>query len=121
MNHTAVYIDPKVRDRYLRHVKKWESCHRCHLGKEATSKAIVRGCLPCDYLFIGEAPGAAEDLYGLPFVGPAGQLLQSIISDSVIDEGYTYAVTNVIACIPRSGNGGVREPTAASDRDWETV
>jgi uracil-DNA glycosylase family 4 len=56
--------------------------------------------LPCDVLFVGEAPGPNEDTDGRPFVGPAGALLDKIIERS-IPEGVTYAMTNLVCCFPR--------------------
>lgn len=64
---------------------------------------------PADVLFIGEAPGPSEDTVGKPFVGPAGDLFDDILEDSGI-EPLTYSITNVIACFPDDGSGGVRAP-----------
>lgn len=75
---------------------------------------LARGKLPCDVLFVGEAPGVSEDLLGMPFIGPAGKLLDSIISDaySMIDiEPLRVAFTNLVACIPLGEDGRkVSEP-----------
>jgi DNA polymerase len=55
--------------------------------------------IPADIVFIGEAPGISEDVLGRPFVGPAGKLLDSIISRSVPSH-LSCAFTNLVACIP---------------------
>jgi DNA polymerase len=39
--------------------------------------------VPCDVLFIGEAPGESEDAIGIPFIGPAGHLLGRIIDEAL--------------------------------------
>jgi DNA polymerase len=77
-------------------------------------------------LFVGEAPGQSEDVIGLPFVGPAGKLLDEII-DQGLDGQYDYALTNLVCCIPLDENGSkVTEPPkeailACSDRLQEFV
>lgn len=62
---------------------------------------LARGTVPCDVLFVGEAPGASEDVIGRPFVGPAGHLLDEIIKNSV-GSRYRVALTNLVGCIPRA-------------------
>jgi uracil-DNA glycosylase family 4 len=76
---------------------------------------LGRGTVPCDVLFIGEAPGQSEDTLGRSFVGPAGKLLDNIIECSLGVENsvrrsnghpeLTHALTNVVGCMPR-GNAG---------------
>jgi uracil-DNA glycosylase len=65
---------------------------------------LARGAVPADVLFIGEAPGASEDAIGRPFVGPAGKLLDHIIATAV-EPRLRFALTNLIACIPRGEDG----------------
>jgi DNA polymerase len=48
-----------------------------------------------DIMFVGEQPGDAEDLAGLPFVGPAGRLLDRALEEAGIDRSSVY-VTNVV-------------------------
>lgn len=57
------------------HVAKWRDCQLCPLAQQRTNIVLARGQIPCDVLFIGEAPGGSEDALGQPFKGPAGQLL----------------------------------------------
>lgn len=91
---------------------------------------LFRGHLPCDVLFIGEAPGESEDSIGVPFIGPAGGMLDSLMFQSYPADGNcielrrgevgnamgrtSYAITNIVACIPRSpvaiGTGELRTP-----------
>ncbi len=68
---------------------------------------FARGCIPCDVLFIGEAPGESENVLGSPFVGPAGHLLDSIVRRSLGDDdsAYSCAFTNLVCCIPREDSG----------------
>lgn len=86
---------------FQKHVAKWSSCQRCHLCKTRKKVVLCRGALPCDVLFVGEAPGESEDVIGLPFIGPAGKLLDYIIKLGLKDSGLSFALTNIVACIPR--------------------
>jgi len=65
---------------------------------------IGRGSIPADILFMGEAPGKAEDIMGVPFVGPSGKLLDKLIVDSSLSAGLegppSYYITNAVLCRP---------------------
>jgi uracil-DNA glycosylase family 4 len=63
-------------------------------------------------MFVGEAPGADEDVQGEPFVGRAGQLLTRIIETMGFPRGDVY-IANVLKCRPDmpSGAPGNRAPT----------
>ena len=89
------------------HVAKWKDCRACPLCTQRDRIVLARGTVPCDLLFVGEAPGASEDARGLPFDGPAGRVLDcgdnenpGIIQRSV-PPGVTYAMTNLVCCFPR--------------------
>jgi DNA polymerase len=71
--------------------------------------ALARGQVPCDVLFVGEAPGQSEDVCGVPFIGPAGKLLDSIIQAAGVNR-LRYCLTNLIACIPLGPEGKLDEP-----------
>lgn len=88
-----------------RHLAKWKTCSLCYLHATRLHVVQVRGKIPCDILFVGEAPGESEDVIGSPFVGPAGQLLDTIIANA-IPNSYKLAFTNLVACIPREDDGG---------------
>lgn len=89
----------KLKSKYSLHVEKWSNCDKCLLSEYRTNVVLYRGKIPCDVLFIGEAPGESEDAIGKPFIGPAGKLLDHIISKSVPDD-VRYGITNVLGCIP---------------------
>lgn len=86
---------------YQSHVNKWSNCTRCELSEGRRKVVLVRGQLPCDILFIGEAPGESEDVIGTPFVGPAGKLLDHIIKHSIDGHTIRYALTNLVGCFPK--------------------
>lgn len=87
-------------DQWAKHVAKWKNCQLCPLGKQRDRIVLARGTLPCDVLFIGEAPGASEDALGQPFVGPAGDRLNKII-ERALPPTISYALTNLNCCFPR--------------------
>jgi DNA polymerase len=64
-------------------------------------------------MFVGEAPGADEDLQGEPFVGKAGQLLTKMIEAMGLKRSDVY-IANVLKCRPDMppGSTGNRQPTA---------
>jgi len=94
---------------YQDHVRKWKGCRLCPLWESRRKVVFVRGSLPCDVLFIGEAPGVSEDLLGKPFAGPAGKLLDRIIARG-LPKDLRYAITNLVGCIPLDDDDGKREP-----------
>lgn len=73
---------------------------------------FYRGRYPCDILFIGDAPGESEDSIGLPFVGLAGNMLDTIIKESELSS-YSIGITNAILCTPYDNDARdyIREPT----------
>lgn len=96
------------------HYSSWNNCKRCPLYKTNTNYVLARGEIPCQLLFIGEAPGVSEDATGYPFVGPAGKLLDKLLADTFehANKKPTYAITNVIACIPwNEDQSSFRKPT----------
>lgn len=86
---------------WTRHRQHWSRCRSCRLCQKRMSVVLARGTLPCDVLFVGEAPGISEDVLGRPFVGPAGKLLDSVLDYVEAEAGpYRYALTNIVACVP---------------------
>jgi len=72
-----------------------KACARCSLHRGATQVVIGEGPANSDLMFVGEQPGDQEDLAGRPFVGPAGQLLDSACGAAGIDREACY-VTNAV-------------------------
>lgn len=94
---------------FREHVDRWKDCRLCQLCEKRKRVVIARGSVPADVLFIGEAPGDSEDVVGMPFVGPAGRLLDDIIVASMGDE-QDYAMTNLVCCIPKDAGNAKGEP-----------
>lgn len=87
-------------------------CTRCPLAY-AGRKTIVFGDGSPDarLMFVGEGPGADEDIQGLPFVGKAGQLLNNMIAAMGLERQGVY-IANIVKCRP-PGNR-VPEPVEAN-------
>jgi len=74
-------------------------CARCSLNKTRTNLVFGSGDPDAKLIFVGEAPGADEDLKGLPFVGRAGQLLTKIIEAMGLKREEVY-IANILKCRP---------------------
>ncbi len=75
------------------------ACEKCRLSKNRSSVVFGEGNVHADILFIGEGPGAREDETGRPFVGPAGQLLDKMLSEIGLVRQDVY-IANVVKCRP---------------------
>jgi DNA polymerase len=75
-------------------------CSRCKLHTLGRRQVVFGvGSPQADLMFVGEAPGADEDIQGIPFVGRAGQLLTKIIEAIGLTRDDVY-IANVIKCRP---------------------
>lgn len=83
-------------------------CTRCELCNTRTQTVFGVGNRRAELLVIGEAPGADEDLQGEPFVGRAGQLLNSMLR-AMGSPRETVYIANVLKCRPP----GNRDPKPA--------
>ncbi len=97
--------------RYSLHIQTWKHCTACFLHKGRVKVVLGRGKVPCDLVFVGEAPGEQENLSGIPFIGQAGDLLNQIIQRAV-PPTVRYAITNLVSCIPREDNGEGQQKAA---------
>lgn len=74
-------------------------CQNCPLSETRTNVVFGVGNRQADILFIGEGPGEQEDLQGEPFVGPAGKLLDLMLSLIDLDRSKVY-IANIVKCRP---------------------
>ncbi len=84
------------------------ACQRCGLAKDRTRAVPGEGSENAEIMFIGEAPGFHEDQQGRPFVGPAGQFLDKLITSIGLKREQVY-ITNVVKSRPP----GNRDPLPA--------
>jgi DNA polymerase len=75
-------------------------CTRCsELASTRTSVVFGAGNADAELMFVGEAPGANEDLQGLPFVGAAGKLLEQLLGEIGLSRAEVF-IANVLKCRP---------------------
>ncbi len=70
-----------------------------------------QGSIPCDVLFIGEAPGFSENTFGVVLCGPAGHLFDRMRDRALRGLPLTWAATNVVGCIPLVDGDKTDEPS----------
>jgi uracil-DNA glycosylase len=87
-------------------------CRRCKLCKTRTNIVFGVGNPRAELMFVGEAPGANEDLQGIPFVGRAGQLLTKIIEAMGFSREDVY-IANVLKCRPPENRNPEADEVAA--------
>ncbi len=101
-------VDPILLDLY----ERIADCPNCVLAKTRTRTVPGSGPATSEVMFVGEGPGQREDERGLPFVGPAGKLLDELLAAA----GWTRAdvyVTNVVKCRPPGNRDPEPEEMAA--------
>ena len=75
-------------------------CVRCALCETRRNVVFGVGSRETDILFVGEGPGEQEDLKGEPFVGPAGMLLDDMLSIIDLDRHTNCYIANIVKCRP---------------------
>jgi uracil-DNA glycosylase len=102
-------LDAAGRRAELEHLATgWGSCTRCALAETRTQVVVGSGDLDADLMFVGEAPGFHEDRQGIPFVGQAGGLLETLLGEIGLAREDVY-IANVLKCRPP----GNRDPLPA--------
>jgi uracil-DNA glycosylase len=80
----------------------WERarvCVACPLHETRTTVVFGAGNADAELMFVGEAPGANEDRMGLPFVGQAGRLLDTLLGEIGLERSDVF-IANVLKCRP---------------------
>lgn len=85
-------------------ISSFKGCNLCHSAKNTV---FADGNPEAPIMFVGEAPGRDEDMHGIPFVGPTGQLLDKMLAAISLDRTSAY-ITNIIPWRPP----GNRTPVA---------
>jgi uracil-DNA glycosylase len=70
-------------------------CRRCELYERATQTVFGAGPAGAELVLVGEQPGDREDVEGRPFVGPAGRLLDQVLTEAGVDRETVY-LTNAV-------------------------
>jgi DNA polymerase len=87
-------------------------CQRCKLCSTRTHIVFGSGNEKAKLMFVGEGPGADEDLQGLPFVGKAGELLTKMISAMGYSREEVY-IANIVKCRPPNNRAPQEEEITA--------
>lgn len=90
-----------------------QQCTRCSLCETRTNVVFGVGIPNADIMFIGEGPGEQEDLKGEPFVGPAGKLLDDMLSIIDLDRRSNIYIANIVKCRPPRNRDPLEEEQAA--------
>ncbi|MGQ0659092.1 MAG: uracil-DNA glycosylase [Chromatiales bacterium] len=91
-------------------------CTRCPLHQGRTQTVFGVGNRRAEWMIIGEAPGAEEDRQGEPFVGRAGQLLNSMLAAIGLKREEVY-IANILKCRP-PGNRDPKPEEESACRDY---
>lgn len=75
-------------------------CTRCGLCETRTNVVFGVGNEQADVMFVGEGPGEQEDLQGMPFVGPAGKLLDDMLRIIDLSRETNCYIANIVKCRP---------------------
>ena len=74
-------------------------CRGCSLCETRLNLVFGDGCKTAEVMLIGEGPGEQEDKSGVPFVGPAGKLLDNMLEMIDLDRSKVY-IANIVKCRP---------------------
>ena len=91
------------------------SCTRCPLASGRTQVVFGVGDPNADLMFVGEGPGAQEDLQGEPFVGRSGQLLDRLIQEELGFGRDRCYIANTVKCLRYNAT------VQLGDGSWERI
>lgn len=83
-------------------------CQGCELYRHATRAVFGEGLATARVMLVGEQPGDVEDMWGRPFVGPAGQLLDAALLAAGLDRAELY-LTNAVKHFKYDRRGDLRQ------------
>jgi len=98
----VVDLDVNRADRahlFAEFAREVQSCTKCPLARGRKQVVFGTGNASATLMFVGEGPGREEDLQGLPFVGPAGKILDRMIAKVGFTRDEVY-IANVVKCRP---------------------
>ncbi|MDQ7052575.1 MAG: uracil-DNA glycosylase [candidate division KSB1 bacterium] len=99
----------RLLDEFYQEIK---DCQKCALAKGRTHLVFGAGNPNATLMFVGEGPGRDEDLQGLPFVGPAGRVLDRMIKRLGFERDEVY-IANIVKCRPPQNRDPLPEEVEA--------
>jgi len=92
------------------------ACTACRLASAGRRQTVFgRGDAAAQLVVVGEAPGQEEDRTGLPFVGPAGKLLDLLLLTAGFPRGSVY-ICNTLKCRPPQNRNPLPDELGACAR-----
>ncbi len=85
------------------------SCQGCGLADSRQSVVVGVGPRDAEIMLVGEGPGHQEDVQGLPFVGPAGRLLDEMLELIDLSRERDVYITNLVKCRPPQNRDPLNE------------
>lgn len=74
-------------------------CQHCTLGQMRKNAVPGKGNPAANIMLVAEAPGKQEDIQGIPFVGPAGKVLDILLTSAGLSRKDVF-ITNIVKCHP---------------------
>jgi uracil-DNA glycosylase len=96
------------------YAEETSSCTRCALAQGRTQVVFGSGSPSAELMFVGEAPGFHEDQQGVPFVGQAGKLLDTLLAGIGLTRADVF-VANVLKCRPAGNRDPLPEEIASCE------
>src|SRR5512144_1182985 len=96
------------------HAELVSTCTKCTLSEGRTQVVFGSGSPDAELMFVGEAPGFHEDQQGIPFVGQAGKLLDTLLGGIGLTRADVF-VANVLKCRPPGNRDPLPEEIAACE------
>ena len=93
-----------------------KECKKCKLCQNRNNVVFGTGNRQASLMFIGEGPGADEDLQGTPFVGKAGKLMNMAFEAIGLKREEVY-IANIVKCRP-PGNRNPQDDEANACLDY---
>lgn len=93
-----------------------KECKKCKLCQNRNNVVFGTGNRQADLMFIGEGPGADEDMQGIPFVGKAGKLMNMAFEVIGLKREEVY-IANIVKCRP-PGNRNPQDDEANACLDY---
>jgi len=117
-NGKAISVEAELAQPLREPPSSLDACRRCDLWRNATQAVGGVGPRDARIMVIGEQPGDQEDLSGQPFVGPAGQLLNSAIANAGLAREQLY-LTNAVKHFKWEPRGKRRLHKTAAQREMQ--
>ena len=95
--------------------RRVRSCTDCPLSETRTNAVPGEGPPDSEVMFIGEGPGFHEDRLGRPFVGQAGQFLETLLADAGLRREQMF-IANMVKCRPPNNRDPLPAETAACSK-----